>query len=317
MPLTDRQRELLQQAAAAPARPARRGGRQQRTSTGRRIAGNARDYRIAVVDAAGRVREEVAGFPSVTTVIHDCDASAMNGLMGWAYNTGLKGVAALIERGELDEDETEATLKQKLKDAELTPWSGRDAAARRGQDIHDYAEKLVLGRVTRDEVMRAADEAEADGRSDFAGYALALTRWHGGWSSARPARPPYSREVLSTERVLVSIRHEYAGTCDLIDCEPGEPEAAREEGRPLRVEVADFKTSKSIYESHFWQCDAYGVALEEMAERAGEPVEVVGVRVIRFGADGRVQEERRDFDHGRVFLKMRELYSVVPKREER
>lgn len=254
-----------------------------------RAAGSGRDYRIAVVDAWGKVREEIAGFPSVTTIIHDTDASAGQALMGWAYNVGLAGVAELLSSGAIVPGDDDAKIKAALKNAKLTPWSTRDKAAGRGTDVHELAEQLMKGEASPDDIRGKVKTGQE-------GYADALLAWH----------EQYRRKPVLVEATLVSLTHEFAGTCDLIDTDPEQDDA-----RPTSVEVADFKTSKAIYESHFWQCDAYAIAFQEMARRRGRSIVVDAIRVIRFGADGDFEERSVAPLNGAPFLKMRELYAEL------
>lgn len=247
-----------------------------------RAAGSGRNYTVAIVDTRGKVVEELAGFPSVTTIIGDADASKANGLMGWAYNVGLAGVAELLESGKIKAGDSDVRIKAALKTAKLTPWSNRDKAATRGSSIHDYAEQLLAGRCTYDDVLEGTPPAEA-------GYARALISWH----------EAYDRHPVALERVMVSLTHRYAGTVDLID--------ELELGSGVH-RVADFKTSKSIYDAAFIQDGAYAHAWLEMNEQRGTPVVVDEVAVIRLGSDGKFEEQTRPYTGADVFLKMRELY---------
>lgn len=251
-----------------------------------RAAGDGGTYTVGIVDTKGRLVEELDGFASVTTIIGAVDASKTNALMGWAYNTALAGIAKLLADGKLESRSgkplSEATIKQRMRTAKLTPWSNRDNAAARGTGVHDLAERLLRGELDYDGVL---EEATVEER----GYARGLVAWH----------KQYRGTPVGIERVCVSLRREYSGTADLIDELDGE------------VRVCDFKTSKAIYDSQFTQGTAYGQAWEEMCERRGAPVAVKQVVVIRFGADGTFEEKTRPYTGAAVFNAMHGLYRAL------
>lgn len=252
-----------------------------------RAAGDGRNYTVGIVDTKGKLVEELAGFPSVTTIIKATDASSAQGLMGWAYNTGLEGVIELDKQGKFDSSKSLATLKQRMKQAKLTPWSNRDKAAGRGSGIHDWAEKLLLGHANYDDVLEGTTR-------DDQGYARALISWH----------EQYQREPVALERVMVSLTRRYAGTVDLIDCDPA---------HPMLHDVSDFKTSKRIYDSQFVQGAAYAQAWEEMTADQGNPVAVQNVGVIRFDTSGKFEVVTKPYNGATVFNKMLGLYNELEK----
>lgn len=251
-----------------------------------RAAGDGRNYTVGIVDTKGKLVEELAGFPSVTTIIKACDASSAQGLMGWAYNTGIEGVIELNNAGKITAGMSVPTLKQRLKTAKLTPWSNRDKAASRGSDIHEWAERLLTDAATYDDVLAGTPREQQ-------GYARALISWH----------EQYERKPVALERVMVSLTRQYAGTVDLID------------DGPLALDddicVSDFKTSKRIYDSQFTQGTAYAQAWEEMSESRGNPVKVARIGVIRFDANGRFEQVFKPYEGAEVFNKMRDLYGAL------
>lgn len=247
-----------------------------------RAAGDGRTYSVGIVDTKGNLVEALDGFPSVTTIIGDADASKVGALQGWAYNVGMAGVAELLKSGKVKPGATEAQIKAAMKAAKLTPWSSTKGAQDRGTSVHEFAEQLLRGTCTYDDVLEGTAPQNK-------GYARALIAWH----------EQYDRTPVALERVCVSLRHEYAGTVDLIDeAEPGSGVHR----------VADFKTSKGVYDSQFIQGDAYALAWREMQERRGTPVVVDEVSVIRFGSDGTYEEATRAATDGAVFIAMRDLY---------
>lgn len=254
-----------------------------------RAAGDGRNYTVGIVDTKGKLVEELDGFPSVTTIIGATDASKGSALMGWAYNTGIEGVVALNDAGKITPGMSVPTLKQRLKTAKLTPWSNRDNAAKRGSGIHEWAEQLLLGRCTYDDVMEGTPPAER-------GYARALIAWH----------EQYTRQPVAVERVMVSLTREYAGTVDLIDTEADGSDVA----------VCDFKTSKGIYDSHFTQGTAYAQAWEEMNARRGNPVTVAKIGVIRFGTDGKFEQKFKPYTGADIFNHMRALYGAIERSKQ-
>jgi hypothetical protein len=254
-----------------------------------RAAGDGRNYTIGIVNTEGQLVEELDGFPSVTTIIGATDASKSSALMGWAYNTGLEGVVTLLNDDKIAAGVSLPTLKRRLKVANLTPWSNRDNAAKRGSGIHEWAEKLLLGHATYDDVL---DGTPRDQR----GYAKALIAWH----------ESYGRTPVAIERTCVHLSLEYAGTTDLIDY--GDD--------PELVDVVDFKTSKRIYDSHFIQGTAYAQAWLDMMGRRGVPQTVDSIGVIRFGEDGKFETKKVPYTGAEVFNQMRALYGALERNKK-
>jgi hypothetical protein len=247
-----------------------------------RAAGDERGYRIGVLNMRGKVVEELPKFPSVTTIIGDTDGTKTDILLRWALNVNAQGVADLLERGSIKQGSTARTIKHYLKRFKVDNFANRDESAERGTHIHNWAEKLLLGTATYDDVLE-------DTPAKWRGYADALIKWH----------QQYANEVVAVERVMVSLTHGYAGTVDLIDQTP--------DGR---IRVCDFKTSSRIYDTHFIQGDAYALAWVEMCERRGNPMPVNEVVVIRFASDGSYEEQSASPEGGRVFLKMLALFNA-------
>lgn len=122
--------------------------------------------------------------PGVTTI---CGNLPKDALINWAAAT--TAAAAVDQWDELAKLKPAARLK-KLEGAR---WAERDAAARRGTEIHALGERLVKG-----EPVEVPDE--------LAGYAQAYARF----LDVFQVRP------VHVEFGVASYRHGYAGTGDLI-----------------------------------------------------------------------------------------------------
>lgn len=247
-----------------------------------RAAGNERAYRIAVVNTRGKVIEELPGFPSVTTIIGDTDGSKTDILLRWGLNVNTEGVSQLLEKGSIKTGSSAKTIKHYLKRFGLDNFGVRDESAERGTHVHECAEKLLLGTADYDDVLESTP-------AKWRGYVDAVIAWH----------KQYRNSPIGIERVMVSTRHCYAGTVDLID-----------QTADGKVRVCDFKTSSRIYDTHFIQGDAYALAWVEMCERRGNPMTVDEVVVIRFASDGSYEEKGVPPEGGRVFLKMLALFNA-------
>ena len=81
-------------------------------------------------------------------------------------------------------------------------------------------------------------------------------------------------EVLGSEVQLVSKRHEYGGTLDLVAKKDNE------------VTLFDYKTSKTIYESHKFQVAGYAYLWNENHPES----QINRVCIIRIGRDGAYEE---------------------------
>jgi len=251
-----------------------------------RAAGDERNYRVGILDTKGKLVEELAGLPSVTTVIGDADGTKSEGLKGWTYNVTAAAIAELLEAGTITPGMSGKTIQARLRSKKRTHYDELTKAQDRGTAIHDYAERLLLDKCTYDDVLEGMPR-------EHRGYAEALVSWH----------KAYRGSPAGIERVCVSLEHGYAGTADLIDQVPS---PTTERGSVTRL--VDYKTSSRIHETHFIQGDAYALAWEEMARRRGTLAPIDLVTVVRFGDDGTYEEKSRPPQGGRVFLKMLELY---------
>lgn len=252
-----------------------------------RAANDSRNYDIAVVDSkTGQAREILSGFPSVTTVIGDTDGTGKDAMSGWGFNLGVAGVLELLERGIVKPGDTYDDVRKRMYRKSMAPWQQKDKRAEEGTNVHDVAEKLLLGTVDYDDIPDLLTAEEQ-------GYGRSLIKWHQEFDRAK-------RLVVSVERTLVSLDYQYAGTCDLID---QEPDWAKDE-----VRIVDYKTSKAVRESHVIQGKAYAAAWEETTRKQGNPMRVREISVVRFGVDGEYEEHIEQYDNARVFHLMLALY---------
>lgn len=165
--------------------------------------------------------------PNVTTIIGMKDKS--RGLMKWQRDCIGKAfrmtfpVGVTFKMDELQIAKVEETI---TKAADIV----RDEAADIGTMAHDYAETRLKGEpIDLPSNIQARNACEA----------------FDAWLAGNDIEPLY------LERQLYSIRHNFCGTVDFI-------------GRINGVlTLADFKTSKALYNDNFLQASAYKEAVEE------------------------------------------------------
>jgi hypothetical protein len=163
-----------------------------------------------------------------------------------------------------------------------TLYAERDKAAEAGTIAHDMIEAFILGKPQP--VVTAAPELLAKASNAFAQF----IEWH-----------EQSRiEIIATETVYVSERHQFGGTVDAI-------------GRDTkgRIVLVDWKTSNAIYQDYLIQLAAYALLIEEIRPEWTPS----GFHLLR------VSKESADFAHHffgeledakRAFVLMRELYDI-------
>lgn len=199
------------------------------------------------VDANG------AKVPGVTTIMGN--GVPKPALINWAANT--TAAYAIDHWDELGELSPSVRLA-KLKEAR---YADRDAAANRGTAVHGLAEKLVLGQ-------------EVDVPDELAGHVESYVRFLDEWDV----------QPVLTEFVVVSHKHGYAGTGDLI-ADLVDPDRPGERVRWL----LDVKTSRSgVYGETALQLAGYRYAdfyLNAAGQEETVPV-VQRTGVIHVRADG-------------------------------
>ncbi len=195
--------------------------------------------------ARGHVYEDANGRPvtGVTTILSKGWPKPQ--LPGWSARVVAE--TAVNQWDELAEQPISVRLKT-LKDA---PWADRDAAARRGTEVHSLAEQLVAGqRVT------VPDE--------LAGHVDAYVKFLNEWDP----------QPILVEAVIANYTIGYAGTLDLI------AELANE------TWLLDVKTTRSgVYGETAYQLAAYRYA-ERYVDALGNeqpmiPVDRCGVIWVR------------------------------------
>lgn len=214
-------------------------------------------YQLAVINGVGQAVGKTVPLPSVTTILK---AVSKGGLEWWGYKMGLLEARRLAKNGDtaigmMSDDHFYDFVKDLGRKGEAqTPSSALKTAGARGTNIHDIAESFFKeGRVP----------GPAEVPEQHHGYVKALASfitWLGDY------------ELITAETPLFSLDHRYAGTVDLV-LQQGD-----------RYVVADFKTSKAIYETHLLQATAYAHAAQEMG--LVPPQGPVEAWVVRLGADG-------------------------------
>ena len=156
--------------------------------------------------------------PGVTTILNE--GLPKPGLINWAGNATAE--AAVNRWDEL----TDMGPADRLKILKAARYEDRDAAAKRGTEVHALAEQLMLGHeVTVPDELRGHVEA----------YVRFLDEW--------------SPEPVLTEVTVVNYTYGYAGTLDMIFSRGGQ------------MILADIKTTRSgIYGETALQLAAYRYA---------------------------------------------------------
>lgn len=194
-------------------------------------------------DAVGRK------VPGVTTIIGD--GVPKPALINWAANTTAEyAVDNWTELGEL-------SPSARMKKLQTARYADRDAAANRGTQVHKLAERLVAG-----------DEIEVP--DELAGHVEAYVRFLDDWDV----------QPVLAEFVVVSHRHGYAGTGDLI------ADLRHEELPGVTVRwLLDVKTSRSgvfgetgLQLAGYRYADVYMRGQDEIPMPAVERTGVIHVR---------------------------------------
>lgn len=186
--------------------------------------------------------------PGVTSILSD--GLAKPALINWAANTTAEYA---VDRWD---DLAPLGPSAKLKELKAARYADRDAAANRGTEVHQLAERLSRGEeVTVPEALRGHVEA-------CVGF---LDEW--------------DVQPVLIEAVVVSYTHRYAGTLDLV--------ADLADGRRL---LLDYKTARSgVFPDNALQLAAYRYADAYRADNTTpeQPLpEVDGCAVVHIRADG-------------------------------
>lgn len=178
--------------------------------------------------------------PSVTEIIGATLAKPQ--LLDWYYSTTVDSIETLLDTfKDVPEDGLEAWLEVN----KLRPHDIRDTRAEEGTAAHEY-----LGRTAQYTIEHPGEEFFTFPSTLFE---EAITHW---WETKQP-------KVLAFETVLYSLRHGFAGTCDLV------VELDRKPTVGTEVALIDLKTRKAnaflkAYTSDMLQLSAYKLAWDEM-----------------------------------------------------
>ena len=232
---------------------------------------------------------EFIEYPSVTTIIGSVLAKPQ--LVNWAYKQTRDSIAGLVDHYLLDPEFNDELLEilsdsdsidEWLKDNRARPSDMRDEAADRGHEQHGFLEELAKLEPEESYALAAANVTSTNM------YTKAIAKW---WSDTRPAE-------FKGEQVLVSLKHGFVGTCDLV--------WRRMPGLPWNI--TDLKTRRAglyAYDSDFVQVDGYAEAWNEMT---GETIN--GRSVLVAFDDGRPKEYPSAYPKG-VFLTILAVYVTM------
>lgn len=191
--------------------------------------------------------DEDGKVPGVTTILGD--GLAKPALINWAANT--TAGYAVDHWDEL----TDMKPSERLRTLEKCRYADRDAAGKRGTEVHRLAERLAAG-----EEVEAPDE--------IAGHVEAYVKFLDDFD----VRP------LVIEGVVISYKHRYAGTLDLIADMPTLGERL----------ILDIKTARSgVWPDNGLQLAAYRYADAYLRHGTEEPLPACdGAAVVHVRADG-------------------------------
>jgi hypothetical protein len=193
-------------------------------------------------------------YPSVTRMLEVLDKPALR------YWFGREVFRAMAANPGLSE-----------KEALNAPYQLSDSAKARGSTVHSIVEAYRHSKTYIEGVPEP-----------YRGYAQAFYRW----------TEDNHVEILEHERTVVSRKHAYAGTLDLLCTLNGT-------GKPVLIDV---KTGKDIYPEAFLQLSAYRQALKE------EGTEVSAIGVLLLQEDGAYKYQCGDFDCFRQFFACKVLW---------
>jgi SHS2 domain-containing protein len=276
---------------------------------GGRKAGNDKNYEFRLWDKSINEsdRSIKLEFPSVTSIIGDILAKKQ--LLRWEARTSLDivaGAMSQLDAADLmvpDEDGfcpwdylTDAdTLIEWLAEHELTSKAIAMEAAARGKAAHKYFENAAnafLEGVTDVDEREGHDRAKEYFTTNQPGnpFEEAIYDW---WLTRLPV-------VVSSEKLLVSKRHDFAGTCDLFWLDDGV------------LTVTDLKTRKAgngSYDSDHIQTGAYAIAYEEMTGQRAEQ------RTVLLAQDDGTWDEPESWIDPTTFLHLRAVYAALEERK--
>jgi hypothetical protein len=240
-----------------------------------RLAGSSSYYTVGILDSAGRPTPYTYRLPSVTHILDAVIAKPR--LMNWYYRVAIEGVAALYQKYGTKLPQDEQSLHELMKREGLTPYAKRDTGGNIGKEAHSDVEKWC------------AHEPVV-----WSEHSIGFANWvaHRGLDRGH---------VIASEIPLVSFKHRFAGTLDLVYRHP----------ELDKVVLADVKTAKYVQWVHLVQCQAYKIAWEEDGR---EPIWKTSVLHIRPTSeiDGGFRELTTDVLEPDCFLRVLDIYRSLP-----
>lgn len=211
-------------------------------------------YRLALLDANGQPTAHTFDFPRVTGILDAVVAKPR--LQDWYYRKGIEGLVELRKKYGEKLPKDMDSVRSLLYSEGLSPYSAKKKAADTGRSLHKMLESLAGGK-------RPVPDSD---------LGKALLSW---WDS----RGLSAADVVALETPLVSFRHAYAGTVDLIYRDS-----------TGQLVLTDLKSGNYVYWTHFLQGNAYKQAWEENGGEAIGRVSVVHVNMEKVKNDEHWEE---------------------------
>jgi hypothetical protein len=190
-----------------------------------RLAGDSTHYTIGLLDPKGKPTQYTWAFPSVSTILDH--VLAKPALMHWYFTNTVGAFSILLQRYGSNLPSDIPTLMSLLKQHGLGPYETRDARAKQGSSDHNDLSRLVSG--------------EIDITSNWG-----LNEW---WQGNKKVL-----RVRANEVPVVSFKHKYAGTVDLVYTY----------GKNGLLTLGDLKTGATVSVSAYLQLCAYQLAWNEL-----------------------------------------------------
>lgn len=159
-----------------------------------RIAGNKGYYPVSLLDVDGNPIGPVHKLYSVTTIIDKVVAKPA--LYGWYWKITMEGVSKLATKYGSSLPADLESLKSLMSTEGLSPYKVRNVAGASGTRVHEDMEKLCKGKVVKQTDTNAG-----------------LLAW---WETRNLTK----NDILACEYPLVSLKHELAGTLDMVYVDP-------------------------------------------------------------------------------------------------
>ena len=242
-----------------------------------RIAGSKGYYPVSLLDVDGNPIGEVHKLYSVTTIISKVIAKPA--LYGWYWKITMDGVSKLASKYGASLPADLESLKSLMSTEGLSPYKVRNAAGAAGTRVHDDMEKLCKGKV-----VKKTETNEG------------LLNW---WEERELSK----KDILACEYPLVSLKHELAGTLDMVYSDPSSGATV----------LTDLKTGFVGWEA-FVQGNAYRMMADDQHLFGGiDRVSVLHVRPIGEGKLANGWEELVAPDVGvDTFLHIKAIFDALP-----